>query len=68
MVTSKIYSKELQAGHEQAASRSSGEKMFVCMCRCADVNVCQEKKKKKKQESEYSVTFKVLISGSQPLI
>lgn len=74
MVTSRIYSEELPAGHEQALNRNSSKKMFVWLCRCADRNVCQKeeknrrRKKRKEEEGDYSVTFKVLISGSQPLI
>lgn len=59
MVTSRIYSKELPAGHEQAVNRNSSKKMFVWLCRCADRNVCQKegkkieegKKEKKKKET-----------------
>lgn len=75
MVTSRIYSEELPAGHEQAVSRNSSKEMFVWSCRCADRSVCQKGEKIeeggevwKEVEREYSVTFKVLISGSQPLI
>lgn len=43
MVTSRIYSEEVPAGHEQAVSRNSSKEVFVWTCRCADRSVCQER-------------------------
>lgn len=43
MVTSEIYTEQLRPEHAQAVSRNSSRIMFVCMCRCADVRVCQKK-------------------------
>ena len=73
MVTSRIYSEELPAGTNK---QLAGTAVRKCLCGCAGVLTGMfakkrgknRRRKKRKEEGDYSVTFKVLISGSQPLI